>query len=103
VNAQFADTIADWRRVTSVAGCQTMEPDSNLRLGPSVSKLGMPPSKSIRLNHSHYREMYLKTYSFVKFSLLYDEHTLSFNEAGDLFDLGYGRVGSFKCTLGSNC
>ncbi len=32
-------------------------------------------------------------------SFTYDEHTLSFNEAGDLFDL-HGRVGSFKCTLG---
>ncbi|WP_349438036.1 hypothetical protein [Pararhizobium sp. A13] len=33
-------------------------------------------------------------------SFTYDEHTLSFNEAGDLFDLNYGRVGSFKCALG---
>jgi hypothetical protein len=36
-------------------------------------------------------------------SFTYDGHTLSFNEAGDLFDLNYGRVGSLKCTLGSNC
>lgn len=35
-------------------------------------------------------------------SFTYDEHTLSCNEAGDLFDFNYGLVGSFKCTLGSN-
>lgn len=32
-------------------------------------------------------------------SFTYDEHTLSFNEAGDLFLLNYGLVGSFKCQL----
>lgn len=34
-------------------------------------------------------------------SFTYDEHAL--NQADDLFNLNYGLVGSFKCTLGSNC
>lgn len=32
-------------------------------------------------------------------SFTYGQHTLSFNEAGDLFDLNYGLIGLFKCTL----